>query len=328
MNNICAYDAIEIFEKISNCNLDLATNEIFRIGKTSLHLYSSHYCNNFLTLIKDLPTEKTNKNYFIVPIAIKIRNLGCESDADNVCDRLVDSLSHFKGMEGKHVFFLVGDSTYVPKSLLQSRVFMASCPIDKADALHYTSPIIGFASRPIEDCFFDVSFQGNIKTNAIRSKLKEALKNSQLRSKFVESVALPLLPQRHPELLINSYFDLMDNSKFILCPRGAGLSSIRFFESISLGRIPVVIGNEAKIPLSDHIDWDSLIVRVKDSLEDLDEKIMSADIRSGEKLRYVWGKYFKNFDAFLDFSLNSSLKKNKKTLKILTDFGYHHRKIG
>jgi hypothetical protein len=310
-NNICTYEAHEVL-KISNCSVKFGTNEFFRLGKTSLHLYSSHYCNDFLSSIKDFTTEKTNKDYFVVPVAIKIRRLGCESEADYVCDMLVNSLSHFKGMEDKHVFFLVGDSTYVPKSLLGSRVFMESCPAgSRAEALHYTSPIVGLKSKPIKDCIFDVSFQGNTSTNPVRLRLKEALKKSALKTKFVESEAMPLPPQRHPQS--NSYFELMNDTKFILCPRGAGVNSIRFFESISLGRIPVVIGNDFKMPLCDYIDWDSLIVRLNDSLDDLDEKISAADIDSGEKLRCIWNNYFDRFDRFLSFSLDSpSSKKSYK----------------
>lgn len=49
-------------------------------------------------------------------------------------------------------------------------------------------------------------------------------------------------------------------SKFVLCPRGVATSSFRMYETMALGRVPVVISDEWQAPAG--VDWDSCIVRV------------------------------------------------------------------
>lgn len=50
------------------------------------------------------------------------------------------------------------------------------------------------------------------------------------------------------------YTDTMAASKFILCPRGIGPASLRLFESIEAGRVPVIISDKWVAP--PQIDWD------------------------------------------------------------------------
>jgi hypothetical protein len=40
-----------------------------------------------------------------------------------------------------------------------------------------------------------------------------------------------------------TYAELIKRSKFVLCPRGFGVSSIRIFEAMWLGRVPVIISD-------------------------------------------------------------------------------------
>lgn len=56
------------------------------------------------------------------------------------------------------------------------------------------------------------------------------------------------------------YVDVLGRSKFVLCPRGAGTSSIRLFETLAAGRVPVVISDDWVPP--DGIDWGACSVRV------------------------------------------------------------------
>lgn len=55
------------------------------------------------------------------------------------------------------------------------------------------------------------------------------------------------------------YIDTMGESKFILCPRGIGPASLRLYETIEAGRVPVVISDEWVEP--PQIDW-SFAVRI------------------------------------------------------------------
>ena len=44
------------------------------------------------------------------------------------------------------------------------------------------------------------------------------------------------------------YIESLKNSKFVLCPRGTGPGSIRFWEAIASKCIPILISNEIKMP--------------------------------------------------------------------------------
>jgi len=59
------------------------------------------------------------------------------------------------------------------------------------------------------------------------------------------------------------YQDVLARSKFILCPRGMGASSIRLYETLSAGRVPVIVSDEW-VP-SPAPDWNSCSIRVAQS---------------------------------------------------------------
>jgi hypothetical protein len=47
----------------------------------------------------------------------------------------------------------------------------------------------------------------------------------------------------------------MLNTDYMLCIRGAGNFSIRFYEALSAGRIPLLINTRCALPFDDRIDW-------------------------------------------------------------------------
>tara|TARA_B110000971_G_scaffold221756_1_gene270397 strand:- start:202 stop:6702 length:6501 start_codon:yes stop_codon:yes gene_type:complete len=61
---------------------------------------------------------------------------------------------------------------------------------------------------------------------------------------------------------MNKYNDLLINSKFTLCPSGAGPNSIRFWEALGCGSIPVLLADTLDLP--EHELWDKSILRVKE----------------------------------------------------------------
>jgi hypothetical protein len=58
------------------------------------------------------------------------------------------------------------------------------------------------------------------------------------------------------------YRELVGRSKFVLCPRGAGTASLRLFEALACGRVPVVLSDEWVPP--DGIDWQACSVRIRE----------------------------------------------------------------
>lgn len=62
--------------------------------------------------------------------------------------------------------------------------------------------------------------------------------------------------------LRTEYLENMNQNLFALCVRGVGNYSIRLYEALAMGRIPVIIDETMPLPLSGHIDWSALAVKV------------------------------------------------------------------
>ncbi len=63
------------------------------------------------------------------------------------------------------------------------------------------------------------------------------------------------------------FVENMLNSDYILCARGGGNFSYRFYETLSCGRIPVLINTDCELPFEQWIDWKRYCVWVEE--EDL-----------------------------------------------------------
>jgi len=60
----------------------------------------------------------------------------------------------------------------------------------------------------------------------------------------------------------SEYNQLLLDSKFSLCPSGAGPNSIRFWESLAVGCIPVLLADTLELPKHEY--WDKAILRVSE----------------------------------------------------------------
>ena len=99
-----------------------------------------------------------------------------------------------------------------------------------------------------------------IKTNFIIRKSYSANKNT---------IGLDPIVAR------KEYINNIVESDFILSPKGDGNFSVRFYETLSLGRIPILIDTDCPLPLDKDIDYNRFILRV--SYKDIDnlDKIIS-----------------------------------------------------
>ena len=61
------------------------------------------------------------------------------------------------------------------------------------------------------------------------------------------------------------FFKNMSNNTFILCMRGAGNFSYRFFETMMMGRIPIIINSNQVFPFEEIIDYNSFSIRIPDT---------------------------------------------------------------
>jgi len=110
----------------------------------------------------------------------------------------------------------------------------------------------------------------------------------------------------HAPDLVNDFLENIRTSHFTVCNRGAGNFSMRFYQTLACGRIPVLVNTDMDFPFADEIDWSSVIV-VADTESELVEKIVDCwitrDIVAMQRqCRTIFDSYFagtKFFDKVL-----------------------------
>ena len=139
------------------------------------------------------------------------------------------------------------------------------CSYKIPDHVLQDSPEFDF--RRIE---YDVSFVGNA-TNSLRKFVCLSVqREKKLRSKivfddkidfkFVDGVQYVIMNEREEnteEKKRALYRKIMKKSLCVLCPPGIGPQSIRFFETLFFGRIPVLLDNGIVYPFEEFIDYTS-----------------------------------------------------------------------
>ncbi len=87
----------------------------------------------------------------------------------------------------------------------------------------------------------------------------------------------------------NLYTETMAGSKFILCPRGIGPASLRLYETMEAGRVPVIISDSWIAP--PQVDW-SFAVRIPESriktIPDVLRELEPQWRERGEAARLAW----------------------------------------
>jgi len=89
------------------------------------------------------------------------------------------------------------------------------------------------------------SFVGSMN-HPIRKEMKEVLKD--------RGDVLIMESKKGEELFVNTIM----SSYSSLCPRGTSYSSYRFYESMQLGVVPIMISDVDFRPFPEHIEWDAI----------------------------------------------------------------------
>ena len=111
------------------------------------------------------------------------------------------------------------------------------------------------------------------------------------------------------------YAELFRNSQFSLCPRGRGPSSMRLYDSMRFGVVPVVISDEWVRP--SFVDWESCSIQVKEKhLKHLHEILIEHQgdcEKMGQAARAVYENHFA--EDRLAITLESALRQLMSALK-------------
>jgi hypothetical protein len=182
---------------------------------------------------------------------------------DGVDDGLIESFFNWD-LYSDSVIYLFGDYAGLPTKLHNKTVIKQSSHKNDTSIACFYGTMIDITPKLIMDCKLVASFQGSLKTHPIRQKVYEAIQ--PFGSFHYETT--PFWASTPPEEkleLRRRYLENLNDSQFILCPRGVGLNSIRFFEALRMGRIPVLIADDTKLPLEWLVNYDNFVVRVPEA---------------------------------------------------------------
>ncbi len=105
--------------------------------------------------------------------------------------------------------------------------------------------------------------------------------------------------------LKRQFVETTHQSKFVLCPRGAGTSSIRLFEAMEMGRAPVILSDDWVPP--EGPDWPTFSLRIAerevDRLGDILREREGDAVAMGERARTQWDRWYSAtalFDTIVD----------------------------
>jgi hypothetical protein len=161
-------------------------------------------------------------------------------------------------------------------------------------------------------------------TALLRARALDSLqKSSRLHCNFIlrERYRAGAKSEEERRKTTREFFDNMLYSDYVLCVRGGGNFSKRFYETLAMGAIPLLVDTDCVLPLDDCIEWDDHMVRVPmDQLGELENLLLA--FHSGPKQldrrqvalrsRTLWKERL-TFGGFHRYALASILKGKKPT---------------
>lgn len=166
--------------------------------------------------------------------------------------------------------------------------FLRTFDGDRIDDRHY----IGFDAPAERDYLY--SFIGSSTTHPVRKGLFDLDHAAQYLFDTASLWPYAALGEEEQAAFERRYIDTIHRSRFVLCPRGRGASSFRLFETMCMGRAPVIISDEWMPPRGP--DWEAFSVRVPEHalhrIPELLTRRKDEAFRMGQKARQAWENWF------------------------------------
>lgn len=173
-------------------------------------------------------------------------------------------------------------------------------------------------SRPAHDLPYLFSFMGSIRNAPVRRQLatlKHKRSFFQNTTEDFDRILHRKMEQKERLDYDRRYAELAKASKFVLCPRGLSVSSIRLFETMRMGRAPVILSDDWAPPAGPR--WDEFAIRIRESefaeIPRLLEQREAAAVEMGELARKEWEEWFSDevlFHRLVELCLD--IKKKRK----------------
>lgn len=156
---------------------------------------------------------------------------------------------------------------------------------------------------PSDDLPYLYSFMGSLGTADVRRKLAALVHPRGFYQDTAADFSRALHGQmdaREQQDYQRRYAEMTKASKFVLCPRGLSVSSIRLFETMRMGRAPVILADDWVAPPG--AAWETFSIRVAESDWQQIPQILEAReeeaVAMGERARAEWVEWFSREVAF------------------------------
>lgn len=95
--------------------------------------------------------------------------------------------------------------------------------------------------------------------------------NFMLRNKYRGGVTSKKDKKKSTE----EFYENIFNNAYTFCSRGVGNFSVRFYETLAMGRIPILLNTDCKLPLENEIDWSKHCVIIEEKeVSNMPDKII------------------------------------------------------
>lgn len=117
-----------------------------------------------------------------------------------------------------------------------------------------------------------------LSTSYLRASILNSLqKSSTIKTNFIfrKKYRAGVTHDKDSHQTTLEFYDNLRDSDYVVCVRGAGNFSVRFYETLAMGRIPIFINTDSPIPLDNFFDWKNHAVWIeKKEIKEIAEKVM------------------------------------------------------
>lgn len=154
-----------------------------------------------------------------------------------------------------------------------------------------------------------------------RRKYLKFIENiSTIKSNFIHRKKYRAGIKTKVENIITSlefYNNILEN-QYTFCMRGGGNFSVRFYETLALGRIPILLNTHCKLPFENIINWNNHIVIINEKdYKETESKILNFNnkhntnsfINLQKENRILWKEFLNKEVFFIQLSIVLKLMK-------------------
>jgi hypothetical protein len=157
-----------------------------------------------------------------------------------------------------------------------------------------------------DNCSLPANFVGALHTHPIRDRLAEYVSDKNYFTKFFlilrkEFYGHPGLGEPEKKKRKYQLNEAIKKSFITFCPRGTGMNSVRFFEAMSLGRIPILISEHCDLPFKEDINYDEFSFNVSYSGFDNISEILDAESEKLKKMCKIAHKIHQEYFSLTNY---------------------------